>query len=300
MARSVQLDRLPYFVAVAKHGGFTAAARELGATKAVVSQQIARLEDELGGALFQRTTRTVRLTDAGRRLLDECAPHLGEVEAAIDRFGTALERPTGTFRVTTVPEYAASILGPALARFAREHPALRVHLIATADVLDLVDDRIDLAIRFGTLRDSSLRAATLSSFEQYVVASPDYLARAGTPTRPEALETHAFIALSMLRKPLSWSFDGARGRATTPKLVAASSGNSTDAALGLARGGAGISILPDYAVKADLESGRLVRILERFALPSAGIHAVYPATRKVPTNVRVFLAFFRRQLAARA
>jgi DNA-binding transcriptional LysR family regulator len=295
-SHALSLDRLNWFVAVAEAGGFTAAAQRLDIGKTLLSQQVAKLEAELGGALFTRTTRRVELTDAGRRLYDESSPLLRELGAAVAGFGDASVRPSGTLRITAPTDYAATVVGPALAGFHRLHPQLQIELIATDDVLDLVGERIDLAVRSGWLRDSSLRAVKLGEFTQVVLAAPAYLAEAGTPRRPEQLATHRWIALRLLRTPLTWRFTHRTGRACSVRVRAGLSANSPQALLGLLRGGAGISVMTDFGAAADLHSGTLQRVLHDWNLPSGGIHLVYPATRQPPGKVRHFIDFFREYL----
>lgn len=294
--RPLQLDRLVLFAAVAEEGGFTAAAERLDSSKTLLSQQINKLEAELGGALFTRTTRRVTLTEAGQRLFDECAPLLRDLATAVQRFDIARGQPSGTLRITAPPDYAAGVLGAALGEFVREHPQLQIDLIASSEVMDLVRERIDVAIRFGWLRDSSLRATRLTGFGQYVVAAPDYLARAGAPKRPEDLAGHRWIALSLLRTPLLWRFTTADGHQRSVRMQAAARANSPEALLGLLRGGAGISAIADFALEADLRSGRLQRVLLQWSLARGGIYAVYPAVRQVPAKVRNFIDFFRAYL----
>jgi DNA-binding transcriptional LysR family regulator len=291
--RTPQLDRLALFTAVAEAGGFTAAAERLGTSKTLLSHQIGKLEAELGAALFTRTTRRVTLTEAGERLLRDSTPALQELAAAVERLTTVREQPTGTLRITAPPDYAGGVLGTALGEFARRYPQLEIELIASSEVMDLVGARIDLAIRVGWLRDSSLRAARLGEFEQFVVASPDYLARAGVPQHPEDLGRHRWIALTVLRTPLLWRFTAANGSQRSVRMQAVARANSAEAVLGLLRGGVGASVLTDFALEADLRSGRLQRLLSQWKLPRGGIYAVYPAARQVPAKVRSFIDFFR-------
>jgi DNA-binding transcriptional LysR family regulator len=296
--RTPSLDRLGGFLAVAEAGGFTAAAQRLDVNKTMLSQQIARLEGELGGALFTRTTRRVELTEAGRRLFDESAPLLRELEAAVARFGETSTGPSGTLRITAPTDYAANVLGPALAAFHREHPQLQVDLIATDEVLDLVGERIDIAMRFGWLRDSSLRAVKIGDFSQLVVASPAYLQGHGTPKKPEQLASHAWIALTLLRSPLTWRFTARSGRQVAVRMRPGLRASSPEGVLGLLRGGAGISVLTDFATGNDLRSGTLQQLLPDWSLPSGGIHLVYPATRQPTGKVRRFIDYFRDHLAS--
>lgn len=295
----VPLERLSIFAAVAQAGSFTAAAGVLGVTKTLVSQQISKLEAELGGMLFTRTTRRVSLTEAGQQLFQECGAPLALLRAAVSRFGEAVERPSGTLRVTTAPEYAADVLGPILGEFAALHPELRVDLLATPEVLDLIDARVDLAIRLGWLHDSSLRATQLGTFEQVVVASPEYLMRVGRPTRPEQLAEHRWVALTLLRNPRHFRFKGARGSDRAVRMRTGLAGSSPAAVHGLVRGGAGIAILADFIVQRDLREGRLVRLLEEYQLPSGGIYALRPAAPHPPAKVIWFLDFLKTRVAAR-
>ncbi|HEY5810626.1 MAG TPA: LysR substrate-binding domain-containing protein [Povalibacter sp.] len=294
--RPLQLDRLVLFTAVAEAGGFTAAADRLDSSKTLLSQQINRLEAELGVALFNRTTRRVVLTEAGQRLFNDCKPLLEQLRGSVERLTEQRTQPAGTLRITAPADYAANVLGMLLGKFAERHPQLQVDLVVSGEVLDLLSERIDLAIRIGWLRDSSLRATRLAEFEQYLVASSAYLSRAGLPRQPADLARHRWIALSLLRSPLSWRFTHTNGEQRSVHMQEAARVNAPEALLGLLRGGTGISAMADFAVDADLRDGRLQRILPQWHLPSGGIYAVYPATRQLPLKVRVFLDFLREHL----
>ncbi|HWP18058.1 MAG TPA: LysR substrate-binding domain-containing protein [Burkholderiaceae bacterium] len=297
-SREPSLDRLNLFVAVAEAGGFTAAAQRLGMLKTALSPQIARLEEELGGQLFTRTTRRVELTEAGRRLYAEVAPLLRGLRTAVDEFGDRETRPGGTLRITAPADYSSAVVGPLLARFQSLYPGLLVELIASDGIVDLVAERIDVAVRLGWLRDSSLRAVKVGSFSQVAVASPAYLAEAGTPRQPADLTQHRWIALRLLRSPLTWRFTHRDGRHATVRVQAATSATSPLGLLGLARGGAGIAVLTDFAAEADLQRGDLQRVLPEWTLPRGGIHLVYPAAGRPPGKVRHFVDFFRAHCAA--
>ncbi|HVY07434.1 MAG TPA: LysR family transcriptional regulator [Burkholderiales bacterium] len=298
-ASSVNLNRLAAFVAVVDSGSFTAAADRLGMTKAMISLHVARLEAELGIALLTRTTRRVSPTEAGTAFYADCAQVLRDLDEAIARVRGGAEAPTGTLRLTAADDYGAAVVVPAIADFMQRHPAVKVEFVATDEVVDLVAGRFDLAIRAGWLRDSSLRATRLGEFEQYIVAAPAYLKRAGTPRQPADLSGHRWLAFTRLRSPLTWTFT-AKGRKTqTVRVAAAASTNSSASLRALMREGAGLSNLPDYMAAADLETGRLVRVLANWTLPRGGVHAVYPPSRHVPAKVRAFIDLFRERLAKR-
>ena len=296
MSREISLDRLRLFVAVAECEGFTAAARRLGSTKKLVSHHIARLEAELGGALFHRTTRQVRLTAAGRELLRVCQPALGELTNAVSHFSKSASQPSGRLRITATPEYASGVLGHIVAEFAVLYPDLNVELHTSIDRLDLIEADIDLAVRVGWLDDSSLRARRIARFEQFIVAAPEYLLRNGAPTHPNQLRAHRWVELTLLPTPLRWKLTSESGAELQVQLQAFVRGNSPPAVLGLVRGGAGITALPDFIVSADLESGRLVRLLSKWTLPEGGYYFVFPANDKSSANVRAFIDFFRARM----
>lgn len=290
-----KVDRLAYVAAVAEAGGFTAAAERLGVTKSLVSQQVRKLEEELGGALFTRTTRQVRLTAAGQRLLDECAPLLRDLGSALERFGGERERLDGLLRLTAPPDFATRTLAPLVAEFARRHPGIRFDLDSSEEQLDLVAEGMDLAIRFGRLRDSRLRAARLGGFEQWVIAAPDYVARHGAPKNPAALAEHRWVAISLLSSPLTWTFRRG-GRQQTVRVREAMRCNSAQALQALVRSGAGVTILLDTVIAEDVAQGRLLRLLPDWKLPDGAIHAVFPPGRDAPLRVRRFVEFLRERM----
>jgi DNA-binding transcriptional LysR family regulator len=289
-----ELKRLAVFTAVVEGGGFTAAAARLGSTKAMVSTQVRQLEAGLGLSLFTRTTRRVTLTEDGRRLYQQSAPLLRELEVVLDRAGDARGALSGTLRLTVPAFYLPGNLAPRLARFAELHPQLHLDLISTDQVLDLVGEGIDLAIRGSTvLRDSTLRAVRLEHSEQWVVAAPAFLARNSLPRRPEDLAGQRWVALSLLRAPLTWTFSRGGARRVV-RMQAAARCNSPSAVLELVRAGLGVSVLLDYMVREDMAQGRLVRLLPDWTLPGVGLYAVYPAGRHVPAKVRALIDFLRQ------
>lgn len=290
-----KIDRLAYLMAVAEAGGFTAAAQRLGVTKSLVSQQVRKLEEELGGVLFTRTTRQVRLTAAGQRLLDECAPLLRDLGSALERFGGERERLAGMLRLTAPPDFATRTLAPLLAEFAQRHPGIRFDLDSSEEQLDLVAEGIDLAIRFGRLRDSRLRAIRLGSFEQWVIAAPAYLAGHDLPGTPAELAEHRWVAISLLSSPLTWTFRRG-GHQQTVRMRETMRCNSAQALQALVRSGAGITILLDTLIAEDVAQGRLVRLLPDWKLPDGAIHAVYPPGRDLPLRVRRFVEFLRERI----
>lgn len=292
-ASKPDLNALLVFAAVAETGGFTAAADQLGVAKAKVSIDISRLETQLGVSLFSRTTRRVALTDAGQTLYAECVPLLRGVQEALGQVGSVGAELTGTLRITAAVDHAVQSLSRAVAAFGQLHPRLQIDLRTSDRVADLVKEGIDLAIRIGWLRDSSLRATQLGEFSQCVVASPDYLARAGTPKRPEDLAQHAWVGLSLLPTPFTWKFTSARGGTRTVRMSGRLRTDSSATLRGLLLSGAGVSAMDQFSVAEGLRLGHLVRLLPQWSLPSGGVYAVYPPGRHVPAKVRAFIDYYR-------
>lgn len=292
----IDLNSLLVFDAVVEANGFTAAAERLGVATAKVSIEISRLEARLGTALFTRTTRKVTLTDAGQALHAECTPLLRGLQDAIDQLGADKAELTGKLRLSTTVDHAVQSLAPAVAQFAALHPALQIDLRTGDRVADLVGEGIDLSIRLGWLRDSSLRAIKLGEFEQYVVASPDYLRRTKRPKRPEDLAAHEWVALTLLPTPLTWKFTSKGGETQTIHVKSRLRVDSPGALRSMLRHGAGISALDQFSAQPDIKSGALVPILGDWSLATGGIYAVYPPGRHVTAKVRTFIEFYRSYL----
>jgi len=251
------LDGLQVFAAVAEAQSFTVAADKLGMTKASVSLQMARLESLLGVTLLTRTTRRVRMTEAGQALFEQSAPALHALRTAMSQVGQRDVALKGTLRLTAPVEHFAQSLAPVVTAFAERHPELRLELHASDQVADLVKEGIDLAIRLGALRDSTLRAVRLGTFEQQVVAAPSYLRRHGTPSRPEQLAEHDWVTLTLMRTPLTWTFTSAEGAATAVRMKSRVRVDASTSLRALLLCGAGVSVLPDYSIQDDLASGSL-------------------------------------------
>lgn len=295
---SLDLNALVAFDAVAQQGGFTAAAEQLGVTKTKVSLQISRLEAALDTSLFTRTTRQVHLTDAGQALHAQCGPLLHRLQDALDQSGSGRAGLGGTLRLGTTVDHAVQSLGPAIARFAELHPSLRIDLRTNDRVANLVGEGIDVAVRMGWLRDSSLHAAKLGEFRQCVVAAPRLAQQVGRPAHPSDLASFEWIALSLLPAPLTWKFSARDGSTQTVQVKSRIRVDSTGALRAMLREGAGISVLDEPSAADDLRSGQLVRLLDGWSLPQGGIYAVYPPGRHVSAKIRAFVDFYREYLGS--
>ncbi|WP_197735901.1 LysR family transcriptional regulator [Stella humosa] len=291
------LNRLVYFVAVVETRAFTRAAERLGVTKAVVSQQVARLEAELGTSLLVRTTRRVEPTEAGRMLHARAATILREAEDAFAELDHANSAPRGTLRLTAPTDYGTITVVPAVTEFLRRHPACRAEIRLNDRRLDLQSGDLDLSIRVGWLADSSMHARRIGHFEQVLVAAPDFADDIAKMSAPGDLATVPFVANLALRDPLAWQFARGDGEREGFQASAAMAIDTTQAVHAAVLCGAGLSVLPDFLVAADLAAGRLVEVLPQWRLPSGGIHAVFPTARFRPSRVGAFVDLLAQRIA---
>ncbi len=281
----MDLNLLTTFEAVARTGGFSAAAKELSMPKSSVSRGVARLEADLGAQLLFRTTRQVKLTEAGTALYDRLTPLLASVRTALSEVPEREEQPTGTLRVTAPADLADLVLAEAVARFTARYPAVSVELHLTGRVVDLVGEGFDLALRVASkLEDSSLVVRKVATLTFRVYASPRYLARRGAPRTEADLASHEWVVFrsgpQKLRvTPGKGAVPGTAGRIVCDDLLFA-----RDAV----RSGGGLGFLPAFMAEPDVVAGTLVRVLPRFERPAGTLHFVTPAARHVPAKVAAF------------
>ncbi|PHY22871.1 LysR family transcriptional regulator [Caulobacter sp. BP25] len=283
------LKRLAYFAEVVETGSFTAAAQRLGITKAVVSQQVAKLEQAFETTLLVRTTRSVRPTEEGRAFYERCARVLSEAQEAFDGLEADDRAPSGMLRLTAPFDYGVAVVVPAIAEFQRRYSACAADILISDQTLDPVEKDIELAIRVGWLNDSNLRARRIGSFQQILVGTPDLAARLADGAKLDEIAALPFVANSLLRDPVGWTFYDGEGLQRSVRFSPSLVIDATLGALEAVRSGVGVSVLPDYAAQADLANGRLVRLLPDWKLESGGIYAVTPATRFRRARVSAFL-----------
>jgi DNA-binding transcriptional LysR family regulator len=279
------------FAQTARRGSFAAAARDLGGSPSTLAKSVSRLEASLGVKLFHRTTRQVSLTADGERLFHRCERVLAEIEdLQADAAGTRTA-PSGTLRVDVPMYYGRRFVLPLLAALQRDHPALTLEVRMQDAVADLVRDGIDLAVRIGDLRDSSLVARRIDAQRLVMAASPSYLRQHGTPTRLEDLSGHKAVVFRLPSSGRSRPWQLRQGRRAIEVFPVHTIQLSDTEALGAAaRMGMGLCQVPDYVVQDDLASGELVEVLPGFQPEPMPISAVVPSGRLVPPRVRVALA----------
>jgi len=268
------LNAVAAFARVVEHGSFRAAARVLGIPKSTLSLKVLELEAELGARLLERTTRSLRLTDAGHAYRERVAPALealADAARAVEELNTT---PSGRLRMTTTVEGGQILIGPLVAEYLKRYPAVEVQVHLVDRHVDLIEEGFDLALRGGALPDSTLVARKIAapgSLRLY--ASPEYLRRRGTPKHPNQLEKHDCLAMSAQSKPTSWGFQIGK-RQISVEVRARSQANSFVVLRDLATAGIGIARLPDYIGAPAHEAGKLRVLLEPFLLAPLPWHAV--------------------------
>nr|WP_314073298.1 LysR family transcriptional regulator [uncultured Roseococcus sp.] len=294
------LDGLPQFLAVAELGSFAAAAHRLGISPSAVSQAVRGLEQRLGARLFNRTTRSVALTEAGARYLQRVAPALREIGAAEEEIGDAARRPAGKLRLDVLRAGHMIVLQPILRDFLAAHPGIELEVTVEAGMIDIVRDGYDAGIRFGDVVARDMIGVPVGPpLSAHVIASPGYLAAHGMPAHPRDLLDHDCINFRHLPSGTleRWDFsrDGeSLSLAVAGRLVFNDSALLTQAALD----GLGIAYMINGYIERFLEEGRLVRLLAEWSPPIAGFMLYYPDRRRVPLKLRALIDFLHGPRAA--
>jgi DNA-binding transcriptional LysR family regulator len=285
------------FAKVVESASFAAAARHFDISPAMVSKHIRTLEERLGVRLLNRTTRRVSATEVGQAYYERCLRILSEVEDAERAAGDLQAAPRGLLRVTTSVSFGAHRLAPAIADYLVAYPDVSVELILQHNYVDLVEERIDLAIRLGQLSDSSLITKKLYAVEMVLCASPGYLAANGTPQKPRDLVKHNCLVYTYAT-PRAWSFtDQKNGKAEVIRISGRLLANSGDALLAFALKDTGIVLAPDYLVADELAAGRLIRLLPEYKTQETPVYAVYPHSHYLSAKTRTFIDFLTTRFA---
>ncbi|AXK81157.1 LysR family transcriptional regulator [Pseudolabrys taiwanensis] len=294
-----RLAALEAFVKVAETQSFSEAARRLRASKSVVSRQIAALEAELGARLFQRTTRSMTLTEAGRGYFERASRILADLEDANLSVTQLQATPRGQLRVNAPMSFGLLHLAPALPDFLARYPEVDVALTMNDRFVDLIDEGFDLAVRVGKLEDSSLVARKLAPVRRTVCASPDYLKARGIPQTPDDLTHHDCLCYSNLSMAHEWRFVTEKGEPWPVEVKGRLNVNNGDALKIAALRGLGFVNLPSFIVGSELQAGTLVTVLDTYIPQDAILSAVYPHSRHLSPKVRAFVDFLAERYGPR-
>ncbi|WP_374266786.1 LysR family transcriptional regulator [Zoogloea sp.] len=285
-------------------GSYTAAAARLGVSKSAMSLRIGELEAAAGVPLVRRTTRSVRLTEAGQSLVDSTRGAFAQIERSFAGVRDLADAPRGLLRVTVATAFGRQYIAPLVADFLRCHPELRIELDLSERLSSLVQDGFDLAIRHVAMVPETHVAWTLCETRSLLVASPDYLRRRGMPTHPEALAAHDCLTYLRAEGTPSWHFEPeGGGPAVSVGIRGSFSANNSEVLREAVLGALGIALIPDFSARAELATGRLVRVLPDWrAVTIYGdrLCAIRPYSAHVPKAVQVFVAYLRERLGTPA
>jgi DNA-binding transcriptional LysR family regulator len=292
-----RLDEIAVFIEVVRKRSFVRAAQQLEVSVSAVSRGVAALEARLGVRLLQRTTRSVGLTEAGAAYFSRCEALLAELESAEAEASALGDELQGRLRMSVPSGLGMTHVVPALPEFLARHPRLSIDLDLSNRFVDLVEERYDLAIRTGSLRDSRLVARRLGPNRRQLAASREYLERHGTPRHPRELERHACLVLDITDHPERWDLQR-RGETLPVNVAGPLRSNNALALREACLRGAGIALLPGFLLGRDFAAGQLQRVLPAWATEEQGIYAIYPGYRFIPAKVRAFVDYLAGQLAA--
>lgn len=290
-----RLHEIEVFIAVADAGSFAKAGARLRLSPPAVTRAISALEDRLGARVFNRTTRSLTITDVGQRFLESARRVLTDLDSAEKEAVGETGVPQGHLTVTASVTFGRSALAPIVCSFLAQHPRVSISVLLLDRMANLVEEGIDLAVRIGPLPDSSLVAKRVGTVRRVLVASPGYLARRGTPLSPADLRLHSMIAFTGLMPNREWRFlDGRTGNSVSfmPRLEI----NDAVAAIAAAEMGDGITIALSYMIANHVREGRLVTLLDNLTPPPVPVHLVYPQNRLIAPKLRAFVDFVTPRL----
>lgn len=283
------------FVAVAEAESFSQGARALGLSASTVTRSVAALESRLGARLLLRTTRSVRLTDAGRQFLDDAKRLLREIGYADQSVGNAAGRARGELRITAPILFGELHLLPVLREFLDIYPDVRARLLLLDRVINIVEEGIDLALRIGRFDDSSLSSVELGSVRRMLVASPDYLARHGTPTHPRGLDAHRIAQSTGNSASREWLFRE-HEQAVPVHIQPTLTVSSLRATIDCARQGWSLARVLSYQIRDELETGTLVGVLCDFEPAPLPVCLVFPPSRRPSAALMHFVELASQRL----
>jgi DNA-binding transcriptional LysR family regulator len=283
-----RLETMRVFVTVAEEEGFAAAARRLAISPPAVTRAVSALEARIGARLLHRTTRTMRLTEAGRQFLADCKRLLGELEEAEASAAGSHAEPRGQLTVTASMMFGRMFVAPILFDFLARHPRVVARTLLVDRIVDLVEEGIDVAVRIAHLPDSSMNAIRAGSVRRLVCASPRYLAEHGTPRTPAELSKFEAIVFAPSASAPGWTFaSGQKVQTVSPptRLIV----NTAEVAIAAAVAGRGLTRVLSYQIAPELRRGQLRIVLEDFEPPPLPIHVVHPEGRRANAKVRAFV-----------
>jgi DNA-binding transcriptional LysR family regulator len=284
----IDLNDIAVFVKVAQLGSFSRAAHSLGMPVSTVSRKVTSLEEQLGVTLLQRTTRKLSLTAQGRAYFHQCSEPLTQLVDAEQALTQTQRQPEGPLKISVPIILGQEVFYEFVSAFLKNYPRIQVDLFVTNLFLDLIAENVDVAIRFGELKDSSIVAQRLGKSVRYLVAAPEYLKGRALPLKPEDLKNHQCVLLNGRNSEAEWHL--VNGRKSVDLHVSGSvSSRDFEAVSAFTYRGHGIGLLPSTYCDDQIRRGELIRLLPDWSSPEIFVHAVYPTRRFLPSRLQVFL-----------
>ena len=293
-----RISSLRLFVRVARTGSFTAAGKEVGLSQPSASRIISKLEEDLGAALFVRSTHAVKLTEAGSDYLKRLDPILAALEEA-DHLVSGDGTLKGQLRIGAATSFAIREIIPRLPEFQSMHPELRIDLVLTDSFQNLIDEDIDVALRFGKLPDSNLVAKKLLESPRLIAASPAYLEKAGIPKTPADLSNHNVVVGPSSTSAIGWTFKK-DGKTTSVRVDSKLTVTVNEGATAAAIAGLGIMSASMVGCRADIESGALIQLLPEWEIGTVEVHAVLTGGRNAKASSRAFVDYLVQSMREEA
>ncbi|MEN2471698.1 LysR family transcriptional regulator [Burkholderia sp. GS2Y] len=297
MSKLPDFEGFAMFAKVAEEGSFAAAATAMGVSVATVSRAVTRLEERLGGRLFNRTSRRLALTDYGHTLIERAAKLYADAEDTEDFARETSSRPRGLVKLAAPLSFGARWVAPLLPEFFEIYPDISVDLHLTDTHSDLIGEGFDAALRIAILEDSSLVARLIAPVRRFVVASPDYLSRHGRPRHPQELGAHPCLTYANRNQRDVWRFTRQDGETCAVTPGGMLRGTSVEALLPTVLAGLAITELPEFAATPYFTDRQLEPILTDWRLPEGGLYFVTPSARARPAKVSALADFFIARLA---
>lgn len=292
-----RFHELRVFIAVAECGGLAKAATLIHSSPPAVTRTIASLEERLSVRLFDRTTRSLRLTESGIKFLDDARRVLGDLEIAEQDVAGQSKVTSGNLTITASLTFGRAMLQPIVMDFIDANPRINISLLLFDRVVDLIDEGFDLAVRIANLPDSSLVSRHMGDVRRMLVASPAYLSKRGSPKTPDDLKMHAIIAQTALMPNQEWKYFRA-GKPARIALPVRLEINDAHACINAAENDKGITIALSYMVTDAIREGRLVPVLKEFSPPPVPVNLIYAQRRIIVPKIRAFIDFAAPRLSA--
>lgn len=292
-----RLDEFRLFLAIVDSGSFAAGGRQFGRSPSSATRIINDMEQRLGIRLLQRTTRKLSLTDGGARLAEQARRLVADYDEAVSYAVGDAKNLRGTIRISGPTFFGRLHLAPVVSAFLDAHPDIAVQLSLEDRLSDLIDERIDVALRIAQLENSSLISKRVGQVRRIVVASPDYLKRHGTPRTPEDLAKHQAVLFVNQASGPSWRFQRRDQTQQSIRVPHRLEVNRAEAAIALAHEGRGITRILSYQAASELKDGSLIRLLKNYEMPPLPVQLVYPSARLLAPRVRAFLDFAAARIA---